>query len=322
MYCLEYIIWGIILIQGVENLQEKYFTELQDICGENLVSRNVPLKEHTSMKVGGNASFMVQPDTMEKIISCISFLRRNNIPFLVMGNGSNIIFPDEDYDGVIIKICSKFSKIEVNGEYITAEAGALLCKVANVALEHSLTGLEFASGIPGTIGGAAFMNAGAYDGEMKQVIAETLNIDMDGNLIRLRGEEHNFSYRYSRIQEEGLICLKVVLKLEKGDPKEIKAKMIDLNNRRREKQPLDMPSAGSVFKRPKGYFAGKLIEDCGLRGFSIGGAQVSGKHCGFIVNTGNATSKDVVSLIEYIQKTVFEKTGVLLEPEVRIIRGK
>ena len=166
------------------------------------------------------------------------------------------------------------------------------------------------------------MNAGAYDGEMKKVIVETLNIDGTGKLVKLRGEEHDFSYRCSRIQKEGLICLKVVLKLEKGDPKEIKAKMMELNNRRREKQPLDLPSAGSVFKRPEGYFAGKLIEDCGLRGFSIGGAQISSKHCGFIVNTGNATSDDIIRLIEHIQKTVHEKTGVLLEPEVRVIRGK
>ncbi|NLM74957.1 MAG: UDP-N-acetylmuramate dehydrogenase [Clostridiaceae bacterium] len=303
-------------------MQENYISELQKICGAHLVSKNVPLKEHTSIKVGGNVSIMVEPDTIEKVRSCITLLQKNNIPFFVMGNGSNLIFSDEDYDGVIIKICSKLSKIEVDGEYITAEAGALLSKVASVALENSLTGLEFASGIPGTIGGAAFMNAGAYDGEMKKVIVETLNIDGTGKLVKLRGEEHDFSYRCSRIQKEGLICLKVVLKLEKGDPKEIKAKMMELNNRRREKQPLDLPSAGSVFKRPEGYFAGKLIEDCGLRGFSIGGAQISSKHCGFIVNTGNATSDDIIRLIEHIQKTVHEKTGVLLDPEVRVIRGK
>ncbi|NMA66403.1 MAG: UDP-N-acetylmuramate dehydrogenase [Clostridiaceae bacterium] len=303
-------------------MQNSYIAELQKICGQDQVFENVSLKEHTSMKVGGNASVMVQPDSIEKVGMCISLLKKKNIAFMVMGNGSNLIFADEDYDGVIIKICSKLSKIEVNGEYITAEAGALLSKVANVALENSLTGLEFASGIPGTIGGAAFMNAGAYDGEMKKVIVETLNVNNEGEFIKLKGEEHCFSYRCSKIQDEGLICLKVILKLEKGDPKEIKAKMLDLNSRRREKQPLELPSAGSVFKRPKGYFAGKLIEDCGLRGFSIGGAQVSSKHCGFIVNMGNATSNDVISLINHIQKTVYEKTGVLLEPEVRVIRGK
>ena len=293
--------------------------ELIDICGSDSVLQNVSLKDYTSMKVGGNADVVIEPDSIVKIKDCICALRKGNVPYMIMGNGSNLIFSDEGFRGVIIEVSSRFSKIEVNGEYMVAEAGALLSRAANLALANSLTGLEFASGIPGTIGGAAYMNAGAYGGEMSSVIVETLNLDRDGNFIILKGEEHNFSYRNSRIQQDGLICLKVTMKLQKGNPEEIRATMNDLNARRREKQPLDMPSAGSVFKRPEGHFAGKLIQDCGLRGFSIGGAQVSEKHCGFIVNTGTATAKDVVDLIDYIQKAVYEKTGIRLEPEVRII---
>lgn len=294
---------------------------LMAICGRDSVKVDVPMKEYTSMKVGGNADVLVEPDSIEKIRECVSYLGSANVPFMVMGNGSNLIFSDEGYRGVIIRLGNKISKIEVEGEIMVAEAGALLSACANKAAEHSLTGLEFASGIPGTLGGAACMNAGAYDGEMKQVIVETLNLDKNGNFITLKGDEHEFSYRKSKIQNEGLICLKAVMKLQKGDKDAIRAKMADLNSRRREKQPLDMPSAGSVFKRPPGHFAGKLIDDCGLRGYSIGGAQVSGKHCGFIVNTGHATARDIIQLIKHIQDTVYDKTGVMLETEVKIIGG-
>lgn len=300
-------------------MQENIINELSEICGLDAVLQNVSLKDYTSIKVGGNADVIVLPDSIEKIKDCITLLRKKNITYMIKGNGSNLVFSDEGFRGVIIEVCSKLSKIEVDGEYMVAEAGALLSQAANRALAHSLTGLEFASGIPGTVGGAAFMNAGAYDGDMSGVIVETLNLDREGNFVTLKGEEHGFSYRNSKIQQNDLICLRVTMKLQRGNPEEIRAKMKDLNARRREKQPLDMPSAGSVFKRPPGHYAGKLIQDCGLKGFSIGGAQVSEKHCGFIVNTGNATAKDIVDLISYIQKTVYEKTGVLLEPEVRII---
>ncbi len=300
-------------------MQENIINELSEICGLDAVLQNVSLKDYTSIKVGGNADVIVLPDSIEKIKDCITLLRKKNITYMIKGNGSNLVFSDEGFRGVIIEVCSKLSKIEVDGKYMVAEAGALLSQAANRALAHSLTGLEFASGIPGTVGGAAFMNAGAYDGDMSGVIVETLNLDREGNFVTLKGEEHGFSYRNSKIQQNDLICLRVTMKLQRGNPEEIRAKMKDLNARRREKQPLDMPSAGSVFKRPPGHYAGKLIQDCGLKGFSIGGAQVSEKHCGFIVNTGNATAKDIVDLISYIQKTVYEKTGVLLEPEVRII---
>ncbi len=297
------------------------YGKLIAIYPQSAISKNVSMEEYTSMRVGGKADFMVQPDSIEDIQKGVSYLTSLNIPFLVMGNGSNLIFSDSGYRGVIIKIGSGFSKVEVNDTIITAEAGASLAYVANVALDNSLSGMEFASGIPGTIGGAACMNAGAYDGEMKQVIVETLCIDNHGNYITLRDEEHNFSYRHSRIQDEKLICLKVKLQLKKGEKNEIQAKMNELNARRREKQPLTFPSAGSIFKRPPDAFAGKLIDDCGLRGYKIGGAQISDKHCGFIINTGNATTADVVSLIKHVQNTVYKKFGKQLELEVKIIGG-
>lgn len=299
----------------------EFVKSFQEVLDGTVLRRDVSMKAYTSIGVGGNADFLVEPDSVEQLRKCIAFLTSYPVPFMVMGNGSNLIFSDEGYRGVVVKIGSKLSQIEVEGTTLLAEAGASLAAVANKALEYSLTGLEFASGIPGSTGGAAYMNAGAYDGEMKQVILETLNVNSQGEFITLKGEEHGFSYRHSRIQEEGLICLKVAFSLEKGDKNVILAKMNDLNGRRRDKQPLNMPSAGSVFKRPPGKFAGKLIEDCGLRGFSIGGAQISDKHCGFIVNTGTATAADIINLIQYVQKEVYERTGTLLEPEVRIIGG-
>ena len=294
---------------------------LTTIFPHDAILSGVSMKDYTTMKVGGKADYMVLADSIENIQKCVSHLSSLNVPFLIMGNGSNLVFTDNGYHGVIIRIGPAISKTEVDGEIITAEAGALLSSVANLAMENSLTGLEFAFGIPGTIGGAAYMNAGAYDGEMKQVIIESLCIDKEGRYITLRGDEHNFSYRHSRMQDEDLICLKVKLKLNRGNKEEIKAKMAELSARRREKQPLTYPSAGSIFKRPSGAFAGKLIDDCGLRGYRIGGAQVSDKHCGFIINTGNATASDVLALIKHVQETVYKNFGKLLELEVKIIGG-
>lgn len=297
------------------------YSILSSVYTKDLILTNVPMKEHTTIRVGGKADYMVMADSIENIRKSVSMLSSLSIPFMIMGNGSNIVFSDDGYHGVIIKIGAGLSRIEVDGDTITAEAGASLAAVANLAMENSLSGLEFASGIPGTIGGAAYMNAGAFDGEMKQAIAETLCIDREGRFITLHGDEHNFSYRHSRMQDEDLICLKVKLKLNKGDKETIRSKMNELNARRREKQPLNYPSAGSVFKRPPGCYAGKLIDDCGLRGYRIGGAQVSDKHCGFIVNTGNATASDVVALIKHVQQTVYNNFGKLLELEVKIIGG-
>jgi UDP-N-acetylmuramate dehydrogenase len=297
------------------------YSELENICGSCTILRDVPMKEHTTIKVGGKAALMVIPESISCIQRLIAFLRASKTPYMIIGNGSNLIFRDSGYDGVIIKIGSALSAIEISGNVISAMAGASLSQVANKAMEHSLTGLEFASGIPGSIGGAVCMNAGAYGGEMGQIVEETFCLDKDGEPIILKGSQHNFSYRHSRIQDDSLTCLQVKLKLEKGDKKEILATMNDFNSRRREKQPLNYPSAGSIFKRPTGCFAGKLVDNCGLRGKKIGGAQVSDKHCGFIVNTGNATAQDVISLIEHVQDEVYKNSGVRLELEVKIVGG-
>lgn len=298
------------------------FKDLVSILGEDLVARDVPMKEHTSIRTGGLARFFVEPDSVGKILALLQYLRESQLNHYVMGNGTNLLFPDSGYDGVVVRLGGRFSQVTLENEKITAQAGAYLAAVSARAVEASLEGFEFASGIPGTIGGAVAMNAGAYGGEMSQVVSETLCIDDQGELIRLKSDEHAFGYRQSRVQTDKLIVLETTLTLRKGDQAAIKSRMADFNSRRREKQPLNMPSAGSVFKRPEGHYAGKLIQDCGLKGYTIGGAQVSDKHCGFIVNLGNATSRDVLELIKFVRKTVYEKTGVLLEPEVRIIGGE
>lgn len=298
------------------------YKKLTDNFGSDFIYQDVSMKDHTTMKVGGKVDLMIEPSSISILRESLSLLNSADIPYMVIGNGSNTIFTDQGYNGVIIKIGSKLAKVEIKDNTIIAMAGASLAAVANKAMEISLTGLEFASGIPGSIGGAVFMNAGAYGGEMSQVVVETLSINKKGEFVTLSGEDNKFSYRHSKMQEDELICVQVVLELKKGHKSEILAMMKDLNSRRRDKQPLELPSAGSVFKRPPNNFAGKLIEDCGLRGTKIGGAQVSEKHCGFIVNTGNATASDVINLIKYVQDTVFKNTGILLELEVKIIGGK
>jgi len=297
------------------------YNELETICSSCAILKDVPMKEHTTMKVGGNADIMIIPESFACIQKIVKLLKSNNTPYMIIGNGSNLIFRDEGYNGVIVKIGKPLSDIEVHDDIIVAMAGASLAQVANKALEHSLTGLEFASGIPGSVGGAVYMNAGAYDGEMGQVVIETLCLDSEGNLVTLKGDEHDFSYRHSILQDDDLTCLQVKMKLEKGEKDKIQSKMNELNARRREKQPLNYPSAGSIFKRPPGTFAGMLVDNCGLRGTKIGGAQVSDKHCGFIINTGNATASDIISLIQYVQDTVYKNSGIWLEPEVKIVGG-
>lgn len=297
------------------------FRDLVSILGEAHVARNVPMKAYTSIRTGGPARFFAEPDTIEKVHELLQYLRDKSITHYIMGNGTNLLFPDSGYDGVVIRIGNKISRITLEGNQITAQAGASLAAVSARAMEASLEGLEFASGIPGTIGGAVAMNAGAYGGEMSQVVKETLCVDEQGKLLRLKDQEHGFGYRKSRIQTDALVVLETTMVLRPGEQMEIRNRMADFNSRRREKQPLNLPSAGSVFKRPEGFYAGQLIQECGLKGHTIGGAQVSDKHCGFIVNLGNATSQDVLDLIKLVRKTVYEKTGVLLEPEVRIIGG-
>lgn len=286
-----------------------------------VVKYDEPLKNHTTFQIGGKCIALIEPKKVEDIIEAIKICRENNLKFFVIGNGSNLLVPDDGYNGVIIKIKSEFSNIQVEGECLIAHSGAKLSEVYTVAYENSLTGFEFASGIPGTIGGAIFMNAGAYGGEMKDIVESVEVLDLDNYEVKeLKNEELDFSYRKSIIQRKNYIVLTIKLKLKKGNKEEIKAVYEDLRERRNSKQPLNFGSAGSTFKRPEGHFASKLIEDAGLKGYHINDAWVSEKHSGFIVNKGNASYKEVIELIEYVQKVVFEKFEVKLETEVRILK--
>ena len=286
-----------------------------------VVRYDEPLKSHTTFKIGGNCIALIEPREISDIIEAVKICRKNSIKFFVIGNGSNLLVPDEGYNGVIIKLKSEFSTIQVEGEYLIVNSGAKLSEVYTVAYENSLTGFEFASGIPGTIGGAIYMNAGAYGGEMKDIVESVEVLDLDNFELReLKNEELEFSYRKSIIQRRNYIVTTIKLKLQKGNKEKINAVYEDLRERRNSKQPLNFGSAGSTFKRPEGHFASKLIEDAGLKGYHINDAWVSEKHSGFIVNKGNASFKEVMELIEYVQKVVFEKFGVKLETEVRILK--
>lgn len=286
-----------------------------------VVKYDEPLKYHTTFQIGGKCIALIEPKKVEDIIEAIKICRENNLKFFVIGNGSNLLVPDDGYNGVIIKIKSEFSNIQVEGECLIAHSGAKLSEVYTVAYENSLTGFEFASGIPGTIGGAIFMNAGAYGGEMKDIVESVEVLDLDNYEVKeLKNEELDFSYRKSIIQRKNYIVLTIELKLTKGNKEEIKAVYEDLREKRNSKQPLNFGSAGSTFKRPEGHFASKLIEDAGLKGYHINDAWVSEKHSGFIVNKGNASYKEVMELIKYVQKVVFEKFEVKLETEVRILK--
>lgn len=286
-----------------------------------VVRYDEPLKNHTTFKIGGNCIALIEPREISDIIEAVKICRENSIKFFIIGNGSNLLVPDEGYNGVIIKLKGEFSTIQVEGEYLIVNSGAKLSEVYTVAYENSLTGFEFASGIPGTIGGAIYMNAGAYGGEMKDIVESVQVLDLDNFELReLKNEELEFSYRKSIIQRKNYIVTTIKLKLQKGNKEEINAVYEDLRERRNSKQPLNFGSAGSTFKRPEGHFASKLIEDAGLKGYHINDAWVSEKHSGFIVNKGNASFKEVMELIEYVQKVVFEKFGVKLETEVRILK--
>lgn len=286
-----------------------------------IVRYDEPLKNHTTFKIGGNCIALIEPREVSDIVEAIKICRENSIKFFIIGNGSNLLVPDEGYNGVIIKLKGEFSTIQVEGEYLIVNSGAKLSEVYTVAYENSLTGFEFASGIPGTIGGAIYMNAGAYGGEMKDIVESVQVLDLDNFELReLKNEELEFSYRKSIIQRKNYIVTSIKLKLQKGNKEEIKAVYEDLRERRNSKQPLNFGSAGSTFKRPEGHFASKLIEDAGLKGYHINDAWVSEKHSGFVVNKGNASYKEVMELIEYVQKVVFEKFGVKLETEVRILK--
>ena len=284
------------------------------------IKKDVSMKMYTSFKTGGNASVMLCPKSEKALYKIVETCKKENIKPFILGNGTNLLVSDKGIDNVVIHIGRGFDEIELLDETtIRCQAGCSLMKLCRFALENSLTGLEFAYGIPGTVGGAMYMNAGAYDGEMKDVAVSCDYITFDGEKGTLSADEMDLSYRHSVFCDSDKIIVSAVFKLEKGSKTEIENKMNDLMSRRKDKQPIEYPSAGSTFKRPVGYFAGKLIEDCGLRGKSIGGAQVSEKHCGFIINKGNATSDDIMDLIDFVRDEVLEKTGVLLETEVKLV---
>ena len=282
---------------------------------------NEPMSKHTTFKIGGEASLVVYPESREQISRLVKTARDENIRLLPMGNGSNMLVSDDGIDACVMILDDHYSEIKlIDEETIYADSGALLIRLCRFAYEHGLTGLEFAYGIPGSCGGGAFMNAGAYGGDMKDVLYRCDHIDKDGNEGFLENSDLKLSYRHSAYYENNCIITGLYLKLKKGSKDEIKAKMDDLMNRRKTKQPLEFASAGSTFKRPQGYFAGALIEQCGLKGKSVGDAQVSEKHAGFVINRGNATCKDVLELCDECAKTVFEKTGVKLEMEIRVTK--
>lgn len=280
-----------------------------------------PMSRHTTFKIGGPAKIAVYPQNEEQIARIVRCANENGIRLIAIGNGSNLLVADEGIDACVMILDEHFAQIRlVDDETIYASAGAKLIRVCRFALEHSLSGLEFAYGIPGNCGGAAFMNAGAYGGEMKDVLYKCTHIDSDGNCGALENDELKLSYRHSAYYDNGCIITGLYMKLKKGNPDEIKAKMDDLMARRKAKQPLEYASAGSTFKRPEGYFAGALIEQCGLKGASVGGAEVSEKHAGFVINKGGAACKDVLDLCRHCSDTVFKKTGVALEMEIRVTK--
>ena len=279
-------------------------------------TENEPLSKHTTFKIGGNAEMFVTVNDETQLKAVVSACNENDIPLFVIGKGSNLLISDSGMKAVVLSLDGKFKEISLKENTITCGAGVNLAKLCTFALNNSLTGLEFAFGIPGSVGGAAYMNAGAYGGEMKDVVKSVTHLTPQGELVTLNKDQLDLSYRHSVYKTTNDIIISVTMELEKGDVEEIKAKMDDFMNRRKTKQPLEYPSAGSVFKRPEGNFAGTLIEQCGLKGKTIGGAQVSEKHAGFIINVGDATCEDVMNLISFVQKTVQDETGYFLEREI------
>ena len=294
----------------------------QSLCavtkGENIL-KDEPMCKHTTFRIGGPADYFVTPESKEEIREIIALCKKENVPYYIVGNGSNLLVGDKGYRGVILQIFKKMNQIQVEGEKITAQAGALLSKVAAAAYAASLTGFEFAAGIPGTLGGAVRMNAGAYGGEMKQVLVSADVLTTEGEILTIPVEELGLAYRTSVVEQKDYVVLGAQIELKKGEQKEIRTQMDDLKEKRVSKQPLEYGSAGSTFKRPEGYFAGKLIMDAGLRGYQTGGAQVAEKHCGFVINRGNATAAEVMELMKQVEERVQKDAGVSLEPEVRRI---
>lgn len=276
------------------------------------------MRDYTTLKLGGPADWLALPASREEIAGLMREARSREIPVTILGHGSNVLVLDGGIRGLVIRMGRGMNRVEVRGREIIAQAGAMMGTVASAAAEHGLTGLEFASGIPGTVGGGVLMNAGAYGGEMAQVVSSVAGVTPDGGFLTLEGDALGFGYRRSAMQENGLVISEVRFRLEEGDPRVIRETMADLNRRRAESQPLDVPSAGSTFKRPEGAYAAALIDQCGLKGYAIGGARVSPKHAGFLVNTGER-ARDFLDLMRAVQRIVEERTGIRLEPEIRIL---
>ncbi len=296
---------------------------IEKIIDKSKIKYMEPMEKHTTMRVGGPADILVKPTKEEEVVDVLRYAKTNNIPVTVIGNGSKIVVTDKGIRGIVLKLGVNFSSYEVEGEYITATSGTFIPKLAIVAKDYSLSGLEFASGIPGVVGGSVRMNAGAYDGEISDCLLETTYIDENLEIKKLDNKEHKFGYRYSIFRDNPKwIIISAKFKLVTGNKEEIANKMKENNDARRLKQPIEYPSAGSVFKRPKGYYVGQMVQELGLKGYSVGGAQISEKHAGFIINTGKAKSADVIDLIEYIRKKAFEKYAVDLESEIEIIGEK
>lgn len=294
-----------------------FYNQLIQIIDKERVLLDEPMKKHTTFRVGGNADYFVVPKTTEEVKGVVRLCKEENLPYYILGNGSNLLVGDKGYRGVIIQIYKEMNEITVDDDRIRAQAGALLSKVGSVALEAGLTGFEFAAGIPGAVGGAVVMNAGAYGGEMKDVLASATVLTQDGEVLKLSNDELELGYRTSVVAKNNYVVLEAEYQLQAGDKAAIRARMDELKVQRVTKQPLEYASAGSTFKRPEGYFAGKLIQDAGLRGFQVGGAQVSEKHCGFVINKGDATAADIVELMKQVSEKVFQEFGVTLEPEVK-----
>ena len=300
-------------------MNQNFYDKLNNVIAKDSILIDEPMSRHTTFRVGGPADFFVTPKAKEEVRDVIRICKEAGMPYYIIGNGSNLLVSDAGYRGVIVQIYKEMNEVKVEGDLVKAQAGALLSGIAAKALGAELSGFEFASGIPGTIGGACVMNAGAYGGEMKDVLESVTVLTDEGKIIELGRNELELGYRTSVIAKKGYIVLGAVLKLERGDGEKIKTYMDELREKRVTKQPLEYPSAGSTFKRPEGYFAGKLIMDAGLRGYQVGDAQVSEKHCGFVINKGNATAADVLTLIENVREKVQEQFGVTLEPEVKFL---
>lgn len=295
-------------------MKKELINELSSVIIDGRILTDEPMSVHTTFRTGGVADVFVEPSNVRELKEALRLLKGERFYFI--GNGSNLLVSDKGLRGVVLHFAKGFADIRAEGNTLICGAGATLSQIARAALDNSLSGFEFAAGIPGSLGGAIVMNAGAYDGEMKQVVKRVTLMSYEGDIVEKNVEDMHFSYRHSLLKEKQFIVLEAVISLEKGEQSKIREKMDDLSARRREKQPLDYPSAGSTFKRPEGYFAAKLIQDAGLKGFCVGGAQVSEKHCGFVINKGNATSADIYTLIKEVQKRVKESAGVDIETEV------